>query len=438
MKNPVGAFLVAGAVVATSLLSGAAGPTLAITTPMAAPRWAALERQLLADNVAPAREFFKKYFDDRGYLQCFVRWGADDGADDAFENFNGWPELHALGASDEIMQMYLKGHEGLIKQYTEAKTTEVPAGRGGIYYKEFDAQQDWMHHGEGLQLFNRMGLSIPNDAKYKERARRFAGFYMAEDPEAPNYDPQHKLIRSLMNGSRGPLLRQATSIDWVGDPFDPTGFVTLHAERNFKEMLAHYEEYHDVVGDSFLNLPATVLPMDAYLVTGDDKYKRWIVEYMERPQAYLHGNPLAIIGRVVKGQLTALIFGTQIVPDVVRTPRLLRYPTVDALLAVTLVSYGLVALLVMDLWWTRRLLLARWRIPLVGCSWHVTSHRRRSPTRRSGHSSSSSRTGTRTGRGCCGARTRRSNKSGTGSRATFTTGRSRACPPHRSRSKRLC
>ena len=281
MKNPARAFLVAGAVAATTLLSGAAGPTIAITTPMAAPRWAALERQLLTDNVAPAREFFKKYFDDRGYLQCFVRWGADDGADDAFENFNGWPELHALGASDEIMQMYLKGHEGLIKQYTEAKTTEVPAGRGGIYYKEFDAQQDWMHHGEGLQLFNRMGLSIPNDAKYKERARRFAGFYMAEDPEAPNYDPQHKLIRSLMNGSRGPLLRQATSIDWVGDPFDPTGFVTLHAERNFKEMLAHYEEYHDVVGDSFLNLPATVLPMDAYLVTGDDKYKRWIVEYMD-------------------------------------------------------------------------------------------------------------------------------------------------------------
>jgi hypothetical protein len=177
--------------------------------------------------------------------------------------------------------MYLKGHEGMIKQYTEAKTVEVPAGKGGIYYKEFDAQQDWMHHGEGLQLFNRMGMSIPNDPKYQERARRFAGFYMAEDPEAPNYDPQQKLIRSLMNGSRGPLLRQATSIDWVGDPFDIAGFVTLHAERSFKEMLAHYEEYHDVVGDSFLNLPATVLPLDAYLVTGDDKYKRWIIDYMD-------------------------------------------------------------------------------------------------------------------------------------------------------------
>jgi hypothetical protein len=269
-----------GGVLALPVLTGP-GPTITVDTPLAAPRWAILERQLLADNVPAAREFYSKYFDGRGYLRCVVRWGADDGADDAFENFNHWPELHALGASDDIMQMYLKGHEGLIKQYTEARTTQVPAGRGGIYYKEFDAQQDWMHHGEGLQLFNRMGLSLPNDARYKERARRFAGFYMAEDPEAPNYDPQHKIIRSLLNGSRGPLLRKATALDWVGDPFDPSGFVTLHGEKSFEEMLAHYEEYSDVVGDSFLNLAATVLPMDAYLVTHDDKYRRWILDYMD-------------------------------------------------------------------------------------------------------------------------------------------------------------
>ena len=36
--------------------------------------------QLLADNVPACREFFEKYFDDKGYLQCFVRWGANDGA----------------------------------------------------------------------------------------------------------------------------------------------------------------------------------------------------------------------------------------------------------------------------------------------------------------------------------------------------------------------
>jgi hypothetical protein len=210
---------------------------------MAPPRWARLERQLLADNVPACSEFFRKYFDDRGYLQCVVRWGANDGPDDAFENFNRWPELHALGASDDVLQMFLKGHEGLLKQYTQARTTEVPIARQGMYYKEFIVQSDWMHHGEGLQLFNRMALSIPADVKYQQRARRFAGFYMAEDPEAPNYDPVHKIIRSMENGSRGPMLRKATPLDWVGDPFDVKGFAALHGESTFQQFLAHYEEY---------------------------------------------------------------------------------------------------------------------------------------------------------------------------------------------------
>ena len=91
----------------------------------------------------------------------------------------------------------MPGHDGLMKQYTEARTTDVPIARQGMYYKEFIVQSDWMHHGEGLQLFNRMGLSIPTDATYQDRARRFAGFYMDEDPEAPNYDPVHKIIRSM-------------------------------------------------------------------------------------------------------------------------------------------------------------------------------------------------------------------------------------------------
>ena len=60
------------------------------------------------------------------------------------------------------------------------------------------------------------------------RARRFAGFYMGEDPEAPNYDPTHKIIRSMQNGSRGPMLRKATALDWVGDPFDVSKFDALH------------------------------------------------------------------------------------------------------------------------------------------------------------------------------------------------------------------
>jgi hypothetical protein len=262
-------------------LAAATAPTLRIDTPMAAPRWAQLERRILAADVPACREFFQKYYDSRGYLQAVLRWGANDGPDDAFENFNRWPELHALGADDEILRLYLTGWEGMTRQYSEAKTRDVPAGRDGMYVKDFSAQSDWMHHGEGLQLFNRMALSAPDLAAYRERVRRFAGLYMGEDADAPNYDPERKLIRSMINGSKGPLLRKATALDWVGDPFDATGFVALHGESTYAQFLEHYQEYTDVVGDHFLNLVATTLPTNAYLLTGEAKYRRWIVEYMD-------------------------------------------------------------------------------------------------------------------------------------------------------------
>jgi len=285
--------------IALGLLAGLAGcvaprveqpKEIAIGTPMPAPEWARLERGLLAENVPACREFAQKYYDVRGYVQCVVRWGANDGPDDAFENFTGWPELHALGASDEVMEIFLKTWNGMIRQYSEAKTTDVPAGRDGMYFKEFSAQSDWMHHGEGLKTFNLLGLSQPTLPVYAERARRFAGLYMAEDPAAPNYDPQLRLIRSMQNGSKGPMLRKATPIDWVGDPFDVAGFLAGHGESTFEQFLAHYAEYTDVVGDHFLNLVATTLPTDAFLLANEPKYKRWITDYMDAWLARMKAN----------------------------------------------------------------------------------------------------------------------------------------------------
>ena len=174
---------------------------------MPAPAWARLERQLLADNAPACREFFQKYYDARGYLQAFLRWGANDGPDDAFENFNRWPELHALGGDDEdpsAVPHGLGGHDPAVLRGEDDRR----AGRAaGMYVKDFSAQSDWMHHGEGLQLFNRMALSAPDLPAYRDRARRFAALYMGEDADAPNYDPDQKLIRSMINGSRGPMLR---------------------------------------------------------------------------------------------------------------------------------------------------------------------------------------------------------------------------------------
>ncbi|HCK52676.1 MAG TPA: hypothetical protein DIC23_05630, partial [Planctomycetaceae bacterium] len=68
----------------------------------------------------------------------------------------------------------------------------------------------------------------------------FAGFYLNEDPGAPNYDPKHRIIRSLFNGSRGPLMRKATGLDWAGDPIEIANRFSLgHGERSYQEMVDH-------------------------------------------------------------------------------------------------------------------------------------------------------------------------------------------------------
>jgi hypothetical protein len=255
--------------------------TITITTPTAPPKWALLERQLLAAQTAACERIFEKYFDERGYLMCMPRWGGNDGSDDAIENLAGWPVLHALGAPDSILEKYKLGWEGHILQYTEAKTVDVELAREGMLRKEFPVSLDWFHHGESMSVFNLQGLSDPEDDAFLRRVRRYAGLYMDEDPLAKNYDPEHKIIRSLFNGSGGPLLRKATALEWAGDPFDVERFDAVHGERNFEEMLAHFEEYTDVVGDHPLNLAATTLALNAYMATGDQKYKEWLLEYVD-------------------------------------------------------------------------------------------------------------------------------------------------------------
>lgn len=255
---------------------------LDIDTPMAPPAWAVMERQLLEQNAEACRKFFARYFDERGYLLCVERWGGDDGPDDAIENCNDWPILHALGAHDDVLAMYRKALEGHFRQYTEARTVDVPFARDGMYYKEFPVMFDWLHNGEGLTVFNLQGLSDPNNFNFRQRTRRFAGFYMNEDPQAPNYDPEHKIIRSLFNGSRGPLLRKATGLDWAGDPIEVEGrFKPRHGEHTYAQMVEHFKDYNDVVGDHPANLLATSLAMNAYMLTGEAKYRDWLLEYVD-------------------------------------------------------------------------------------------------------------------------------------------------------------
>jgi hypothetical protein len=277
------------ALVAFAAQVHAADPAIKIDTPMPAPAWALLERQLLKANSKAADLFAARFVDERGYLLHTPRWGTLDGPDDAIETFFNWTLLHAMGGSDSVLTNYKKALEGHYKQYGEMRTTLTKLAENGAYYKEFITQSDWFHTGEGMRAFMFLGLSDPNNEVYRERMKRFAGLYMNEDPEAPNYDPTNKLIKSIWTGSKGPMMHKATEYDWVGDPV-PGSFHLLHNRAGrgkllnlkdyYPKMLAHCKDYLDSVGDHPLNLATTNLALNAFALTQQPKYKDWAVEYV--------------------------------------------------------------------------------------------------------------------------------------------------------------
>ena len=256
--------------------------TLHVASPMSPPSWALLELNLIKQQEEAVEAFYDQYFDERGYLQCVPRWGGDDGPDDAAENFANWPELYAIGASKRVYELYKKAWDGHLLQYTEAKTTEVEFARDGMYFREFPTMFDWMHNGEGFTAFFLQGLCDPQDKKFIDRTRRFCGFYMGNDPIADNYIPEHRVIKSMFNGSRGPMLRKATGLDWAGDSIEVEGRFRLgHGERNYEEMVAHFKDYNDVAGDHPLNMGVTTMTLNAYMIDGDETYGEWTKNYLD-------------------------------------------------------------------------------------------------------------------------------------------------------------
>jgi hypothetical protein len=245
-----------------------ADDVLVIDTRAEPPEWALLQRELMAANAAGAHAFMEKYVDDRGYLRHTERWGGNDGPDDAMENFHNWPLAYALGAPQSLLDDYSRAWEGHLLQFTEARAEGIPAAANGMYEREFITSFDWEHTGEGLQAFFFYGLCRPDDPKYRERVVRFAGFYNGDDPLAPNYDPEHRVIRSLHNGSRGPKMTPATEQDWGGLP------VPGEPGR-----LTRYSTASEVAGDHPLNLLSTTLGTTAYMLTGERKYRDWVLEY---------------------------------------------------------------------------------------------------------------------------------------------------------------
>ena len=253
--------------------------TIKLNTPGTPPGWSLWERHLLKQLYPAAIEYLKKYFHPDGSLIWREFWPGMDGSDDGYESFYNFPLYAALGGPMEMDSLARHCWEGITKQFT----------RYGQVYDEFDAGYDWMHHGEAYTGFYFFGLTDPLDQKFKARALKFAGLYI--DESAGNYDRMLKLIRSPLTGSKGPRFVN-TAEDWVTHrpilakyllPYQDIPNVDSSSAWNDDDLFPYILEALNtrmMKGDVPLNLASTSLMLNAYMYTGEEKYKAWVEDYV--------------------------------------------------------------------------------------------------------------------------------------------------------------
>ena len=178
-----------------------------------------------------------------------------------------------------------KGGDDLLRladRQWEAVTGQLT--RMGTVSKEYGIREDQMHQSESDILFYHLRLADPG-AHRQERARRFAGFYLNEDPEAINYDPEKRILLSGLSGSHRPYYGPLE--DREQQSYNPLGG-TMEVYSLLFFDLPGIDSVQDL-GDTPTNLSVTSLMTNAFLLTGDEKYRDWVVEYtdawMERARA---------------------------------------------------------------------------------------------------------------------------------------------------------
>ncbi|HUS58878.1 MAG TPA: hypothetical protein VM141_09520 [Planctomycetota bacterium] len=245
--------------IADELPPGAA--VVSINSQEAPPDWALMQRYLLMENERAARLYFSKYWDERGFFPCIERWSWIDGADDVLQGLANFPLLYALGAGRDVLDMYYLAFEGYLEQFTTREVQYAP--KFGVLHNEFLTADDWHHHAEHLAAFNQLPLADPANETFRKRALRFGGFYLNEglpDRAEPIYDKKLKLIRSIVNGSLGAQIE-----------IEPTFW-----GREWQQ----WADRTMVKGDGPLNLYATTMPANAFLLSGHEKYREWVLEYV--------------------------------------------------------------------------------------------------------------------------------------------------------------
>lgn len=245
--------------------------------------WALWERMLIEQMNDNAIRYQERYTRKDGTFVWRDEWPGFDGSDDGYESYHNWPLFYALGGSAELHERSRWLWEAVTRQFTEY----------GQIYREFDGNYDWMHHGESSIYFYYFGLADPNRQPDRARTLRFARMYMGEDPLAPNWDAEKRMIRSPITGSRGPRFVNAWD-DWSTHrailanypwPFEDLPCVSgttanWNDDRIYSAILQALNE-RQMRCDVPLNLTCTSLITHAYLYTGEPKFRNWVLDYLQ-------------------------------------------------------------------------------------------------------------------------------------------------------------
>ena len=265
------------------------------------PGWALLERRLMKLMEEAVTPMVDKYAEKGGAF-----YYADD-VDDLYERVYNWGLFYAMGADRKVLDLGLQQWHATTRFFADDIVSRVhprfhPQIHNEYYNLASAGANEWYHQGEGNMAFYHFGLADPTISENLRRARRFAAMFMDEDPEGPNYDPRHRVFRSPIQTSVGPM-RHATVdnvITWLqgGETGYGKGYrpykvratldpVVTDLEGNWFENPARREEIlklfdHIVLnGDVPHSLGATGLITNAFLYTGEEKYRQWVLDYTE-------------------------------------------------------------------------------------------------------------------------------------------------------------
>jgi hypothetical protein len=262
-------------------------PVIVASVPcLAPPAWAVLERALFDAMDRAIDPFLETYTDADGRLiwkdPAVADMSSRDGADDFYESFFNWPLLYLLGGADRLLPLSHRAWEQTTRQLEEL----------GLVQDGYERGYDQFHQSEGYLFFAFLCIADPANVTLRNAAQRIAWLFLGDDDAPPNYDRERKLIRAPHNGAAGPrpgladgeaIYRWSPRMTQYGLPLHDVPGITHYNDLQDESLARRMgEAMWDRMGrgDVPINMAVTSLVTLAWLVTGDPRYREWVVEYV--------------------------------------------------------------------------------------------------------------------------------------------------------------